>query len=81
MSREIAVFLVVSVLLASLAFVLLGSPDKSAPARPVGPFLPPTTSRLHWPTRDEDCEAGRWRHFHQFRDESACRAYVGYGTP
>lgn len=81
--REIMAFVVVSVLLAILAAVVLGSPESSSsrPARPLGPFLPPTTSRLHWPTRNEDCEAGRWRDFPQFRDKPACEAYVGYGRP
>lgn len=70
-----------SVLVAVPTLLWLQKPDTVDRGPPAGPFLPPTTPSLTWPTTIEDCQQGRWRTFGQFRDEAACAAYVGYGNP
>ena len=41
-----------------------------------GPFVPPRTPHLSYPTKLADCEHGRWRNYAQFASEEECRRYV-----
>lgn len=52
---------------------LFGSSD--APPSP-GPFVPPSTPQLAYPSSIEDCERGRWRNYAQFASEAQCKEYV-----
>lgn len=50
------------------------------PAQP-GPFRPPSTAPLSYPTTIEDCEDGGWRNYAQFQNEADCVGYVESLTP
>lgn len=59
-----------------LAAAIGGAFDTSGPSPSPGPFVPPRTTELAYPTKLEDCEHGRWRNYAQFRSEAECRRYV-----
>lgn len=76
----IAVACVVAIVLIAAAIGgLFDSAD--TPSGGGGPFVPPQTPQLSYPTKLADCEHGRWRNFAQFRSEDECRQYVEEHTP